>query len=245
MNSNPEAMRDAQSVAQMQELVNVLAHDMGAPLRAIVQFSSLLQQSAADDLPQKQRHWLQIINENGVNAQQMLEALSIYSRLGREGSHHGWFSLDAVLARVVENFDLQKAAKPISIEVRVSSTDIYGCQSQWQQLLHCLLDNALRYQTADTGHHSVIIVTASITDKEFTLAVEDNGMGVAAELQPLLTLPFKRIDPSGARPGMGLAYCERIAQLHGGGMSFTTSSQGGLVAILNIPASRFRKSGND
>ena len=63
-------------------LIDAISHDMGAPLRAVVQFSRLLIEDVSDRLDDEQQHWLQLINENGDKAQAMLSALQRYSKLG-------------------------------------------------------------------------------------------------------------------------------------------------------------------
>lgn len=85
-----------------------------------------------------------------------------------------------------------------------------------RRLVDNLVDNALRH--APGG--GVVRVTAQVEGDTWTLAVEDSGAGVPAELRGRLFERFARADPSRTRgtggAGLGLALCAVVAELHGG-----------------------------
>jgi len=66
--------------------------------------------------------------------------------------------------------------------------------------------------------------------------VEDNGIGVTENLWPVLTTPFKRMQSDTDYPGigMGLTYCDRIAELNGTDLTFGLSALGGLAVTSRI-----------
>lgn len=85
-----------------------------------------------------------------------------------------------------------------------------------RRLVDNLVDNALRH--APGG--GVVRVTAQVDAATWTLAVEDSGAGVPAELRGRLFERFARADRSRTRgtggAGLGLALCAVVADLHGG-----------------------------
>src|SRR5690606_25276472 len=63
------------------EFTYLVCHDVGAPLRAIVNFSKMLKDKYDGQLDEKGSRYLAFITEGGEKAQAMLQALSQYSRL--------------------------------------------------------------------------------------------------------------------------------------------------------------------
>ncbi|MFC7668078.1 sensor histidine kinase [Hymenobacter humi] len=81
-----------------------------------------------------------------------------------------------------------------------------------------LLDNACKYSPAGAAVH------ASLTAGPggCTYAVRDSGIGIAPEALPHVFEPFYRAEAVRARisgNGVGLSLVQRIAELHGGGVS--------------------------
>jgi two-component system sensor histidine kinase BaeS len=108
-----------------------------------------------------------------------------------------------------------------------------------RQLLHNLLDNALRYTAAGGELH----LTLASGDGCAEIAVEDSPPGVPDELLPRLFERFFRVERSrgraGGGSGLGLAICQSIAQAHGGSIEARHSPLGGLGIHIRLPLSRY------
>jgi len=65
-------------------------------------------------------------------------------------------------------------------------------------------------------------------------AVEDNGPGVPAEVQPRLWEPFFTTKARGS--GLGLAQVRRVMEAHGGSVRFKEVPGGGACFTLSLPA---------
>lgn len=232
-NNNDAALQD-QSI---QKLVYGISHDMSAPLRAVVQFSELLKNRLGDRLDEKESYWLQLIEESGCHAQKMIEALLRYSRLSTHRQPDTNFFLQSVLQTAIAEFndDIQK--KSAHIEIKGDWPELTACKERWQLLFSCLIENALLYQSKNEKHRPHIIISYKQMAGQHRVSIEDNGIGVAQNMWPVLTTPFKRMQSEKDYPGMGmgLTYCERIAQLHGGTLEFAQSSLNGLAVIYTEP----------
>ena len=130
------------------------------------------------------------------------------------------------------------AAKQIDLQVELLGAmpvlDVDA--SRMRQVLHNLLDNALRH-TPNNGRISV-----SVEQKEavLQLRVQDSGEGIKQEDLPHVFDRFYRIDRSRSREqgssGLGLAIVRAIVEAHGGTISVASDglNQGSLF-ILNLP----------
>lgn len=105
------------------------------------------------------------------------------------------------------------------------------------RVLDNLLNNALIYCTSPPR------VQVSVTDRDGPqLAVEDRGVGIAADLQERIFERFFRIDDPevGPQPGTGLGLCigRDLAQQQGGTLSLERSEVGrGSTFVLRLPPS--------
>ena len=98
-----------------------------------------------------------------------------------------------------------------------------------------LIDNALRY-----GEKEVSVATRT-ENGAVILEVSDRGPGIpASEIerlkQPFTRMEIARSDKGGA--GLGLAIVERVVHAHGGRFDLLAHEGGGLIARIQIPATR-------
>lgn len=218
------------------KLVHGISHDMSAPLRAVVQLTQMLKKRVGDKLDEKETYWLQLIEDSGCHAQKMIEALLVYSRLGNNNEPESEFLLKESIEKIIheQNDQIQK----ISAEVRIEGDWplISGNEARWQQYFSHIVSNALLYQPKQADHKPVVIIRGTPTNTGFTITVEDNGIGVTENLWPVLTTPFKRMQSDTDYPGigMGLTYCDRIAELNGTDLTFGLSALGGLAVTSRI-----------
>lgn len=110
---------------------------------------------------------------------------------------------------------------------------ILGDAASVQDLLDNLIDNAVRY----AGNGSLITVhLQECGDGGASLAVEDNGPGVPAELLPRLSERFFRVADSGeGGSGLGLAIVQRIAERHRARVIYGRGEERGLRVEVHFP----------
>lgn len=105
-----------------------------------------------------------------------------------------------------------------------------GAQPQWLSLaVRNVLGNALKFTPPGGQVH----VTVSETANEVCVVVQDTGPGVADEMLPQLGRRFARGDHTRSGSGLGLSIASRVAELHGGTLSFASAQ--GLTVTLTLP----------
>ncbi len=140
--------------------------------------------------------------------------------------------LQAILAARVSRFandprgHIKLAANP--------ATNILGNPQRLTRLIDNLLENALRYGTANDGPATV---EASVTQlgNTATLRIKDYGSGVEASIIDSLTLPFVRGDAarSGADgSGLGLAIVAKIVHQHGAKLTILSELGKGFEVLV-------------
>jgi two-component system, OmpR family, osmolarity sensor histidine kinase EnvZ len=100
------------------------------------------------------------------------------------------------------------------------------------RILSNLLDNAHAY-----GAPPVVVATAR-TPAGYTLSVQDNGAGIAAQDLVNASRPFVRLDPArggNGHSGLGLAIVERLVRRAGGEWEIGNRNGRGLHILMTFP----------
>lgn len=139
--------------------------------------------------------------------------------------------LDSLLHSVCH--DAIEAGQPVTVRGQ-SHSALVGRPQALQRCFVNLIDNAIAY-----GQEAA--VTIERVRGEVHVRIRDRGPGIeAAELERVFD-PFYRIESSRSRKsggtGLGLAIARNIARQHKGEVSLANHPEGGLEALLMLPAS--------
>jgi two-component system, OmpR family, phosphate regulon sensor histidine kinase PhoR len=111
-----------------------------------------------------------------------------------------------------------------------------GDEGQLAQVLRNLIDNAIKYGRSDRPVHLSI---EAVDSGWVSIAIRDEGEGIAPEHLPRLTERFYRTDASRSRAaggtGLGLSIVKHIVERHRGSFNVTSRSGEGTTASLMLP----------
>jgi signal transduction histidine kinase len=144
----------------------------------------------------------------------------------------------ALLERLAAAYAPQAEARAIALQVSVESglPEIVVDPERMIQVLGNLVINALRY-TPPGGR---IELSARWQGSAVALAVQDNGVGIAADALPHVFDRFYRGDPArnqqDGESGLGLAIAKSIVEAHGGKIEVQSVLGQGTTFTLLVPA---------
>ena len=226
---------DSINTAFLESLLSGVCHDIGAPARHIVQFSQMLEQlDEGASLDEKHRRWLSIVQQSGQEIQAMLGSLSLLSRLSKLAEKVTRLELSDLFERAWHHHKVHTLAPNRQLELTFEGAwpIIVGCHEHWYQLFSHLIENAIIFQPADPHHVIHVKVTCACDGADLTLSIEDNGIGASEHQCSQMCRAFKQLNHKEDYPtaglGMGLTYCNYIAELNGGTLSLGESHLGGL-----------------
>jgi len=78
------------------------------------------------------------------------------------------------------------------------------------------------------------------TSSACRVIVEDNGIGLDEQYADRVFTVFQRLHPRDIFPGLGLglAYCQKIIDRHGGSIEYEKAKDGGTRFIVTLPKSK-------
>jgi CheY-like chemotaxis protein len=113
---------------------------------------------------------------------------------------------------------------------------VAGDATRLAQILSNLLNNAAKY----TPRGGRIALTVEARDRQVSIHVRDNGIGIAPPMLDAIFQMFMQADTSLERSsaglGVGLSLARRLAELHGGGIEAHSAGLGhGSEFVLTLP----------
>jgi signal transduction histidine kinase len=136
----------------------------------------------------------------------------------------------AVRAAVEKLPSVAESGHRFSVDIDREPLWIMGDAASLTRLAWILIDNAIKY----TPSGMRIAISLSSTDREVSLLVRDNGVGIPAAALPRIFDRFFRVDPSRGQTegvGLGLAIGKWIAESHCG--NITVESEQGVGSTFS------------
>jgi len=224
-----QALLESEQLATIGRMASSISHDLRHSLAAIVANSEFL---CDGRLSAAQREELYQEVRTGVN--QMTDLIDSLLEFARNRE-----SLNPTYANVVET--VQRAMQAVRLHPRHQGTLIEvlsnGQNSAWfdprklERALYNLLLNACEAAPSKEGKVRVAI---SRTGSWVTIAVADNGPGIAEPIHDKLFHPFVSYGKENGT-GLGLAVVQKIVQDHGGEVSVERTADAHTVFRITIP----------
>jgi CheY-like chemotaxis protein len=124
----------------------------------------------------------------------------------------------------------------LTVDVPKGMLAVLGDPTRLVQAIGNVLSNAAKY----TERGGRITLAAAESDTELVIRVRDNGIGIPADLIPMIFKLFTQLDrTSGAAQsglGIGLALVQRLVEMHGGSVSARSDGLGsGSEFVIRLP----------
>jgi light-regulated signal transduction histidine kinase (bacteriophytochrome) len=217
--------------AELQRFASVASHDLAEPLRTVSGFASLVRERYENRLDASGEMFLRYIVDGTVSMQRLLDGMTSWAQVGRDGTAREPVDLDEVLRRVVHDLDSRIDETEATVLVGDLPT-VVGDQTQLTELFQNLVANALKF-TADEPPY--VAIEAERIEAGWRIVVADRGPGVPADKREEIFGMFARGKGSAAGTGVGLAVCAKIADNHDGGIRVEENPDGGSLFVVQLP----------
>lgn len=232
------------------DFVANVSHELRTPLTALMGFIETLQGPARNDAAARDR-FLSIMQREGHRMSRLIGDLLSLSRVEQEERRRPSERVDlAALIRLAcaTLSPTAKAAGASLVHIGLTEVaDVAGDPDQIQQVLHNLIENAIKYGVrpgAEQGRE--VRVTLNHVAHEpvlrgpgWSVEIADDGEGIDEQHLPRLTERFYRIDTHRSRErggtGLGLAIVKHIVARHRGRLKIDSEKGVGSRFTVILP----------
>ena len=213
-----------------------VSHELKTPLQTITGSAELMENGLVkeEDIPRFVGH----IREEATRLVTLVEDIIRLSQLDEQNElPKENVSLYEIANEACNVLRDSADKKDIVLTVSGDSGNICGVKHLLFEVIYNLCDNGIKY-TPDGGEVEVDI---SETEKEITLTVSDNGIGIAPQHHARIFERFYRVDKSHSKKsggtGLGLSIVKHSVQYHGGKISIQSEENKGTAVTVILPKS--------
>lgn len=217
-----------------------LSHDLKQPLRTLISFTKLLNETAASKLNPEEARYLAFMEEATGRLQDLTSGLLVYLKLG-VSEEPQVVPLAQVLAGVKSDLLPLLTENKASLEVS-ELPHVLGVKWQLSLAFQNLIANAVKFRRPEVDPQ--ITVSAEDLDEGLLIHVQDNGIGFNENNASHMFHIFRRLHGPQDYPGsgLGLAVVDRVMRFHLGSASATSPEEFGSRFTLWFPPERCLKS---
>jgi signal transduction histidine kinase len=244
---NVRLFREIQDKSQQLEIANRhkseflanMSHELRTPLNAIIGFSEVLVEKMFGEVNEKQLDYLKDIHSSGKHLLSLINDILDLSKIeaGRMELDVAEFDLRSALqnAMTLIKERAQRSGIALSLEVDDALGAFRADERKFKQIMLNLLSNAVKF----TPEGGKVSVRARPVAGAVEFAVEDTGVGIAAQDQEMVFEEFRQVGRDYTRKaegtGLGLALTKRFIELHGGKVRLQSEPGKGSIFSFTIP----------
>jgi len=223
------------------EFLAAMSHELRTPLNAILGLSEALLEGVYGPHNEKQSRSLRSIAESGRHLLDLINDILDVAKIeaGKLELQVGAVPIASVCESSMGLVKQAAQKKQLKTSVTLSDTvtQIEADARRLKQILVNLLSNAVKF-TPECGQIG-LEVREDQEGEMVHFTVWDTGIGISAEDLEHLFQPFVQVDSSLSRKyngtGLGLALVQRLARMHGGGVSVHSEVGVGSRFIVSLP----------
>jgi len=219
----------SEKLAEVGRLTAGIAHEINNPLAMVAYATELLKRE--EPLSNFQEEMLEKIEMEVERLKSLTGGLLSFS--SDRQTQNRLVNLNDLITEVLKllRFELQR--KSIQLDTEFSEIPVINADpNKLKQVIINLVMNAVH---AMQGQGRIVLRTVLNLSGMLELQIEDDGPGIAAELQEQIFAPFFTTKPEGEGTGLGLYLCQNIINGHGGSITLESNPEMGTIFYVRLP----------
>jgi two-component system, OmpR family, phosphate regulon sensor histidine kinase PhoR len=220
------------------DFVNNFTHEFKTPLAVIKIATNVLQQKDIIEKPDKLKNYADIINEQTSYLQSQVQRLLEIAYTDRSSLplEKEKFDINLLIEESINDLQPLIDQKNAIVKTKFLPADtiIYADKPYLRLCLINLIENAIKYSATP-----VIDITTGIDANHLSIAVKDNGIGIATEHQKKIFERFYRIKDGELHTskgfGLGLNFVKKVIDTHKGKIEVTSIPEKGSTFTIKLP----------
>ena len=197
---------------ELDQFAYVTSHDLKAPLRAISNLATWIEEDLADKLDEDTRNNMNLLRGRVHRLENLINGLLAYSRVGRLKSEPQKVAVKELLEETIDLLDVPPEMKIEIVGEMPTFTTEYA---PLQQVFSNLIANAIQH----SDRQDVTITISVIEHNNFyEFAVTDNGKGIDPQYHNKIFTIFQILEARDTKEstGIGLSIVKKAVENQGG-----------------------------
>lgn len=221
------------------DFINNMTHEFKTPISTIAVSTEVLKDTNIVQQPERLLQYATIIENENKRLKQHVERVLQMAKLDKEdvGLKKETVNLHEIIQEVVQSIDLalQERQGSIQLNLNAPSSNLPADRHHFTNVIFNLLDNALKYCTSKPS----ITIRTELIGNNFSLTVEDNGIGISDENKRRIFQKFYRVPTGNVHDvkgfGLGLHYVKQIVEAHRGRITVASEPGKGCAFTILLP----------
>jgi two-component system phosphate regulon sensor histidine kinase PhoR len=221
------------------DFINNMTHEFKTPLATISVSTEVLKDPSIIHNPERLNNYTAIIEKESIRLRHHVDRVLQLASSTKDDLTLNKEKIDIhkLIEEVILDFELQIHSKNGEFIKHFSATNSFvnGDMLHLQNAFYNLFDNAIKYAT----EKPTITIKTEHTKKRISIAITDNGIGIAKENQSRVFENFYRVPTGNVHNvkgfGIGLSYVKTIVDSHQGTITLKSELEKGSTFTITFP----------
>lgn len=236
------AFRQKKLTEMKTDFVNNMTHELKTPIATISLAAQMLEDSSVRKSPESIKHLAGVISDESKRLRFQVEKVLHLSVIDNAESSLKFTDVNAneIIENVVTNFKLkvERQGGTLFADLEATDSDIHVDQLQFTNVIHNLLENALKYSREDV-EPELSVITNNPDGRHLEIRVKDNGIGIHKDDLKRIFDKFYRVSTGNRHDvkgfGLGLAYVKKMITAFHGSITVESTPGEGSTFIIKLP----------
>lgn len=224
-----------ETVRSAEQLNYSIAHDLRAPLRAMMGFSTALLEEYAPVLDETAQEYAGRIAASAARMDNLIGSLLAYGRLNYVELSFGFINLPSLIGGLLRHLEPEIAMKGARIRLVKPMPDVWANDQVLQRIFIELIENSLKFHKPNEVPE--IEIGAEDDETKSSIWIRDNGIGIPPEHHERIFRVLESLHVSQEYPGtgIGLAIVRRGVERLGGRIELKSAPDQGSCFRIELP----------
>jgi PAS domain S-box-containing protein len=197
---------------ELDQFAYVTSHDLKAPLRAIANLATWIEEDLGDQLPAENKEQFDLLKNRVHRMEGLINGLLEYSRIGRTHQSYELVEVGSLLSDIIDSLSPLGA---FTVEVISPMPTIRTKRTPLNQVFSNLISNAIKHHDRANGRVQIFAVER---DDFYEFAVVDDGPGIEPAYHDKVFAIFQTLKSRDDHEstGIGLSLVEKTVAAEGG-----------------------------
>jgi PAS domain S-box-containing protein len=197
---------------ELDQFAYVVSHDLKAPLRAIANLSEWMEEDLGQQLPEENRHQLQLMRKRVYRMEDLINGLLDYSRIGRREVGIEFVNVQELLNEVIDSL---APPSTVTIDLAPGLPTLPARRLFLSQVFSNLISNAIKHHDRTDAR---IWIGCEEQREFYEFTVTDDGPGIDPQYHGKVFTIFQTLKARDEQEntGVGLSIVQKIVDTEGG-----------------------------